>query len=324
MIIDSHLHVYDRPWQPEWLWRFFREYFDDGMPESKFDNEFVPNFCDPTGEKLIQEMDRAGVDKSVILCIDWGLVDPEEQAVMSIRDQNGMVASICERYPDRLMFGLGVDPRRTDALDILEEGVRDLGARAVKFYPPAGFFPNDKAFYRFYEKCCELGVPIQTHSGPIRLHTLRMKYSHPIHWSDVAVDFPDLTIILAHCSLHWWRDCLGVASFFPNIVCDIGWFANIVHPEAFGDQGAYKHEKDLGKPAPDRFWHHVREIFTQLRGRIMFASDYNGLKGAQEAHVQLYSDWDAAGARLGLEFAEEEMEDFFWRTANRVYGLGLG
>jgi uncharacterized protein len=323
MIVDSHLHVWGRTWHPDWLWEFFRKHVDfgKGMSEARFENEFVPEYCDPTGEKLVAEMDRAGTDRALLLCIDWNLVDPAMEAKLTIREQNRAHAEICRNYPDRVAFGVGVDPRRADALDILEEGVTQLGARVVKFYPPAGFYPSDRAFYPFYEKCCELGVPILSHSGPVMVHKLRMKYSHPLHWNDVAVDLPDLKIILAHCSLHWWRDCLGVVALFDNMYIDLSWFANIVHPESFGVEGAYEHERALGTP-PSRaaLWRHVREIFNLLPGRIMYGSDYNGLPGVQQAHVKLYSSWRDAEREAGVRFTQDEMDDFFWRTAERIYG----
>jgi uncharacterized protein len=322
MILDAHLHCWGRTWHPEWLWEFFRKHVDfgKGMPEDRFENEFVPEYCDPTGEKLVEEMDRAGTDRAMILCIDWNLVDPAMEAKLDIRDQNRAHAEICQRAPDRLSFGVGVDPRRKDAIEILNLGVEELGARVVKFYPPAGFYPNDRDFYPFYERCCELGVPILTHSGPVQVHTLRMKYSHPIHWNDVAVDFPDLKVILAHCSLHWWRDCLGVAGLFDNVYCDLSWFANIVHPEVFGEKGAYQHERNMGAPqSRASFWRHVREIFNTLPGRIMYGSDYNGLPGVQQAHVDLFTSWAEAESMAGVRFTQAEMDDFMWRTAADIY-----
>jgi predicted TIM-barrel fold metal-dependent hydrolase len=322
VIVDAHLHVYGRTWHPEWLWEHLRRLpdFGNNMPEGEFENRFIPEFCDPTGEHLIEEMDRSGTDRSMILCIDWNLAVPGAEAKLSIRDQNRAHAEICLRYPERLSFGVGVDPRRKDAIEILEEGI-ELGARVVKLYPPAGYYPNDRELYPFYERAIDLGVPLLAHSGPVRIgRALRMKYSHPTFWNDVTVDLPELELILAHCSSHWWRESLGVTSAFENLYCDMSWFADVVHPEAFGRDGVFEHERALDVPPTRKvFWRHLREILNLMPGRVMFGSDYTGLRGVQEAHVKLYGSWMDAAEEADVHFSEQEMEDFFWRTAAKVY-----
>ena len=53
---------------------------------------------------------------------------------------------------------------------------------------------------------------------------MRLKYSNPIYLDDVAVDFPDMPIILAHPSFPWQEEALSVATHKPNVYIDLsGW-----------------------------------------------------------------------------------------------------
>lgn len=53
---------------------------------------------------------------------------------------------------------------------------------------------------------------------------MRLKYSNPMYMDDVAVDFPDMPIILAHPSFPWQEEALAVATHKPNVYIDLsGW-----------------------------------------------------------------------------------------------------
>jgi len=53
---------------------------------------------------------------------------------------------------------------------------------------------------------------------------MKLKYSNPIYIDDVAADFPDMPIILAHPSFPWQEEALSVATHKPNVYIDLsGW-----------------------------------------------------------------------------------------------------
>jgi len=53
---------------------------------------------------------------------------------------------------------------------------------------------------------------------------MRLKYSNPMYIDDVAVDFPDMPIIMAHPSFPWQEEALSVANHKPNVYIDLsGW-----------------------------------------------------------------------------------------------------
>ncbi len=94
-----------------------------------------------------------------------------------------------------------------------------------------GFFPNDRMAYPLYEAIAEEGVdravphrPDRRRRGHARRHgdAAEVLQSHAI--DDVAADFPDMTIILAHPSFPWQEEALAVATHKPNVYIDMsGW-----------------------------------------------------------------------------------------------------
>ena len=121
-----------------------------------------------------------------------------------------------------------------------------------------GFFPNDRMAYPLYEVIAEHKLPAIFHSGHSGIGTgmrggggLRLKYSSPMHIDDVAVDFPDMTIIIAHPSWPWQDEALSVCLHKPNVYIDLsGWSPKYFEPKL------------------------VQYANTLLKDRILFGSDY--------------------------------------------------
>ena len=104
--------------------------------------------------------------------------------------------------------------------------------RGFKFHPNIqAFWPNDRAFYPLYEVIAEAGLIALFHSGTTGIGAgmpggggVRLKYSNPMAVDDVAADFPELDIILAHPSFPWQDEALAIAVHKPNVYIDLsGW-----------------------------------------------------------------------------------------------------
>jgi predicted TIM-barrel fold metal-dependent hydrolase len=132
-----------------------------------------------------------------------------------------------------MMAFASVDPMRgPDAVKEARRLIATGGIRGFKLHPPLQqFHANDKAAYPFYEVVAEAKLPVIFHTGHSGIGTgmpggggLRLKYSNPIHIDDVAVDFPDMTIIIAHPSWPWQDEALSVCLHKPNVYIDLsGW-----------------------------------------------------------------------------------------------------
>ncbi|RRO14134.1 amidohydrolase [Saccharopolyspora rhizosphaerae] len=157
------------------------------------------------------------------------------------RIANEEVAQSCAEHSDVLIPFASVDPWKGKA------GVREArrlvtehGVRGFKFHPSIqGFSPNDRMAYPLYEAIEELGVPALFHTGQTGIGAgvpggggIRLKHSNPMFVDDVAVDFPELRIILAHPSFPWQDEALAVATHKPHVHIDLsGWSPKYFPPQ---------------------------------------------------------------------------------------------
>ena len=80
---------------------------------------------------------------------------------------------------------------------------------------------------------------------------VRLKYSNPMCVDDVAADFPELDIILAHPSFPWQDEALAIAVHKPNVYIDLSGWSPKYFPENL-----------------------IRYTNTQLKHKMLFGSDY--------------------------------------------------
>src|ERR1700742_3024869 len=172
---------------------------------------------------------------------------------------NGEVLEVARANPDVLIPFASVDPHKgklavREARELIEQGVRGF-----KFHPNIQrFWPNDTEFYPFYEVIAEAGLIALFHTGTTGIGAgmpggggVRLKYSNPMAVDDVAADFPELKIILAHPSFPWQEEALAIATHKPNVYIDLsGW-----SPKSFPDQL-------------------VRYTNTLLKHKVLFGSDF--------------------------------------------------
>lgn len=173
---------------------------------------------------------------------------------------NDYVASIVQKYPEQFMGFASVDPWKGKlALNELERSVKELGLRGLKLHPTVqAFSPNDTRFYPLWEKADELGIPVLFHSGQTGVGSgtpggggYKLKYSHPMLLDDVAADFPNLTIIMAHPAVPWQEEQLAVALHKGNVYIDLsGWSPKYFRPIL------------------------VQYMASILKDKVLFGSDY--------------------------------------------------
>ena len=214
-----------------------------------------------------------------------------ESALGHTRIANEAVIEGARRNADVLIPFASIDPAKGRA-GVLEARrlVEELGVRGFKFHPSVqAFYPNDPAVYPLYEVLQELGVPALFHSGQTGIGSglpggggIRLKYSNPLHLDDVAVDFPDLTIIIAHPSFPWQDEALAVASHKPRVYIDLsGWSPKYFPPQLVTYANSLlKHKVMFGSDfpliSPDRWLADFERLDHQGRGA---AADPQGQRG---------------------------------------------
>ena len=112
--------------------------------------------------------------------------------------------------------------------------------RGFKFHPSLqGFFPDDRLAYPLYEVIAEHKLPAVFHTGQTAVGSglrggggILLKYSNPMHLDEVAADFPDMQVIMAHPSVPWQDEALSIAGHKPNVWIDLSRLVAEVLPAA--------------------------------------------------------------------------------------------
>jgi uncharacterized protein len=152
---------------------------------------------------------------------------------------NDDVATFAEENSDIVMAFASVDPTR--GAEALSEARRLIkrGVKGFKLHPPLQqFHANDKIAYPFYEVIQEARLPVIFHTGHSGIGTgmpggggVRLKYGHPMDIDDVAVDFPDMPIIMAHPSFPWQDEAISVCLHKRQVYIDLsGWSPKYFSP----------------------------------------------------------------------------------------------
>ena len=173
-----------------------------------------------TPEEMAQDFIRADV-KGILM--GWNA----ESASGLPRLSNDSLAEIVKKFPNAFIGGFaGVDPWAGEmAIQETERAVKKLGFLGLKFQPALqAFFANDRRFYPLWEKCAELKVPVQFHTGTTGIGAglpggmgIKLKYCQPMVLDDLAADFPELTIIACHPSWPWQEEMIAILVHKANV-----------------------------------------------------------------------------------------------------------
>jgi predicted TIM-barrel fold metal-dependent hydrolase len=192
-------------------------------------------------------------------CVVFG-VDSMAEAGREMHPSNEEVAELAAKNADVIIPFASIDPTRGKAGVLAARRlIEEYGVRGFKFHPNAqAFYPNDRSCYPLYEVLAEHGVIALFHSGHAGVGAgtrggggIRLKYSNPMYVDDVAVDFPDLPIILAHPAFPWQDEQLSVAMHKTQVYIDLsGWSPKYFQPQL------------------------IQHANTILRHRMLFGSDF--------------------------------------------------
>ncbi|HEY3993775.1 MAG TPA: amidohydrolase family protein, partial [Ktedonobacteraceae bacterium] len=183
-----------------------------------------------------------------------------ESTTGQTRIPNEEIMDAASANPDVIIPFASIDPSKgvmgaREARRLIE----NYGARGFKFHPSLQeFYPNDRKAYALYEVIAEAGLPAIFHTGHSGIGTgmrggggVHLKYSNPMYLDDVAVDFPDMPIIMAHPSFPWQDEALSVCLHKPQVYIDLsGWSPKYFPPQL------------------------IQYANTLLKHKMLFGSDY--------------------------------------------------
>jgi predicted TIM-barrel fold metal-dependent hydrolase len=271
MIIDSHTHLTIRP-------------------NSKFSESFEKNM-----ELMESEMKESGIDMAIVIA--WfgrgNSSRPTTEDILRLvndRPNFKVVASVD-------IFNL------TDAdLRTLKEQMKNKLIVGVKLYTGyQHFYPSDERCTPIYKLCIKYDLPLIFHSGDTLAGVVtnpKLKYSHPLQVDDVAVDFPELKIIIAHMGNPWLVDCAEVMYKNPNVYADI---SGLVVGE------------DLTTPYGDMMRQRIKDLIDYVGGnehKLLYATDW------PLCPMDTYVKFSQS---LGLD--KEKADQLFYKNAQKLFKL---
>ncbi|NQZ08391.1 MAG: amidohydrolase family protein [Algicola sp.] len=278
-IIDGHCHLASTHFIPR---GFYQGLVDNvaaklaasGVPTrpSRLLEMYLSQSQDHNADELVAEMDKAGIDKAVILLPDFTHVFESELTISEMFDKHH---EVLQRHPDHFVVFAGVDPRwGDDGIALFEKGVKEYNFKGLKIYPPCGYSPSDKSLYPYYEICREHKLPVLLHIGPTS-PTLSFEYSVPGLIDRAAMDFPEVNFILAHGSVHHFNECAALCAYRANIYLDTGAFLGSLNPQGWQAQ--------------------LRDMFKMnINHKIIFGTDWPvfRMSGGQRKIIESLRDVD--------------------------------
>ena len=197
--------------------------------------------------KFVALMDKEGIEKV-------GVINYVAPRIMGFTEKvNDWAAAYARDHRDRLIPFGSVDPTTTkDAAAEMDRIINDLKLAAVKIHPPHQLcYPNDyldglDALAVIYRKAEEARMPVMIHTGTSIFRGARSKYGNPFGIDDVALDFPDLPILVAHGGRPiWMREAVFLTRRFPNVYLEIS---------SIPPQNLLKYFPDLERLADKVIW----------------------------------------------------------------------
>ncbi|MFF1252784.1 amidohydrolase family protein [Pseudarthrobacter sp. NPDC058329] len=164
-------------------------------------------------------------------------------------------------------FG-SVDPLKGPAaVEQARKLAGDFGVRGFKFHPSVqNFDPSDTAFYPLFEVLQGLGLPVIFHTGQTGIGAglpggfgIKLRLSNPMLLDDLAADFPELKIIMAHPSVPWQDEAISIATHKANVWIDLsGWSPKYFSPNLIRNANSILQDKvlfgsDFPAITPDRW-----------------------------------------------------------------------
>jgi predicted TIM-barrel fold metal-dependent hydrolase len=212
-ITDAHIHIQPFEMMPPAVAATFWK----GKPNRAELESFA---ADP--RKLLARMDADEVDRV-------GLINYVSPDLMGFTDAaNAWMVQYASVEPSRLLAFGSVNPRFSTDVAGDTARVIEKGARALKVHPPHQLFranayqdalPGLADLYRVAQ---DAGIPVTIHTGTSVFPGARSRFGDPMDVDDVAIDFPKLTILLAHGGRPLWME----AAFFlvrrhPNVHLEV-------------------------------------------------------------------------------------------------------
>lgn len=164
-------------------------------------------------EELVSSMEKAGIDKAMVYAGEINDCSTE-RLLEELKEFEGKL------FPVGSVSPLSKDKPSPDKVKEWLDSKKIFG---LKFYPGyEPFYPYDEVLKPYFKIMEERKIPAIFHNGDTYnlKRGAKLKYAHPLHIDDLAVDFPEMPIIIAHLGYPWIIDAAEVAYKNKNVYVD--------------------------------------------------------------------------------------------------------
>ena len=216
---------------------------------------------------------------------------PSTSQIIDIVDKNG--------YKDKIgvVAGFTIDNHTKEDLKNYRLWLKDGLIKGLKLY--CGYehhYPYDERYQIVYDMCIEYGLPVMIHTGDVFYSKAKVKYSHPLNIDDIAVDNPELKIVMCHIGNPWITDCQEILYKNKNVYADISGL--VVGNFTLSGQTHYANK--------------IKEILNYV----------------EDPHHLLYgSDWPISNMKSyldfvqKLEFDKESFDLLMFKNSKNLFGI---
>lgn len=236
-----------------------------------------------SAEDLLRSMDGSKIDKALVFA--GKLNDaPNDFLLKEIGPHKDRLFGVAACHPDDFVTA--------QTMDRFFEFLEESQVVAVKFY--LGYdhwYPDNENIKRVLSILQQEELPAIFHTGDClaSIQHAKLKYAHPLGIDDIAVDFPNLKIVMAHMAYPWQREAAEVCYKNKNVYADMSGFV-------YGDFNA----KEI------RHFHKVVEEFTTIAGgtdKLLFGTDFP--ISNQKSYMDTVSDM------IGMKAVSENLHKVF-------------
>jgi predicted TIM-barrel fold metal-dependent hydrolase len=210
---------------------------------------------------------------------------------------NDEVAELLHQYPDRFLglariSGLhGMRGVRELELRVREQKFVALGVSALVDGIPA----SDRRYYPLYAKAVELNIPVRIYSSMNYATDRPYDLGHPRHLDQVAIDFPELTLIGGLGGWPWVNEMVALVRRHPRL-----------HVDTSAHRAKYLGQRGSG-------WEMLMQFGNTLIQDKVLVGLSAGLVG--QSHETLIQEY------LALPLKDTVKEKWLYHNAARVFGL---
>lgn len=165
-------------------------------------------------KKLLVTMASHNVDYSIIL---------SSYVVNEQRPSTAKLIEHTKRHDNLgIVAGFSIDNHTEKDLQNYRTWIKEGLVKGLKIYSGyEPYYPYDKRYQKAYDLCVEFDVPVMIHTGDTFSEKGKLKYSHPLNIDELAVDNPELKIVMCHLGNPWIEDCQEIVYKNDNVWADM-------------------------------------------------------------------------------------------------------